>query len=160
MQSPPSTQSNLWLIIGHTPIRTRMSYSLPNLFLWARVRILALIAMLYFTMILALLGPYCNTLGLVDCNKTIGSRKVAWAHVRVASSTKFIALLFKWYGVVSNLDMLVRRVSKMVYRRGLPIPTQNFFSSQIYFCHVSCSRSLRPTCIPRGNHIPAHVKMK
>ena len=33
-----------------------MSYSLPNLFLWASVRILALIAMLYFTMVLALFG--------------------------------------------------------------------------------------------------------
>ena len=38
---------NLWLIIGHTPIHTRMSYSLPNLFLWASFQILR---------------PYCNAL--------------------------------------------------------------------------------------------------
>ena len=42
--------------------------------------------------------------------------------------------------------------------RGLPIPTQNNeFSSN--FAQVSCSHSLRPTCMPCGNYIPTHLKM-
>ena len=45
------------------------------------------------------------------------------------------------------------------YCRGLSILTQNdyFF---LKFCHMSCSHSLRHTCIPLGNYTPTHVKMK
>ena len=45
------------------------------------------------------------------------------------------------------------------YHRALSIPTWiNYFP--IKFGHVSCSHSLRPTCIPCGNYIPTHIKMK
>ena len=45
------------------------------------------------------------------------------------------------------------------YCRGLTILTHKKISSPRN-CHVACSHSLRPTCIPRGNYILAHVKKK
>ena len=46
--------------------------------------------------------------------------------------------------------------------RGLSIPTWNKQPPPpiIFFGHVSCSRSSRPTCIPWEHYIPTHVKLK
>ena len=45
------------------------------------------------------------------------------------------------------------------YCRGLSIHTRNNYFP-LKSCHVTCSHSLRPTCISCGNYILAHVKMK
>ena len=33
-------------------------------------------------------------------------------------------------------------------------------SSHLNMCHVACSHSPGPSCIPHGNYIPAHVEMR
>ena len=103
-------------------------------------------------------GPCCNTLGPVDHNKTIGSRKGCMGACECCLFYKVYCsyVYAKWCCI--NLDMLVRRVSKRVYRRGLPIPTQNNYlplkNFYLFTCHVHIRYS-----IPCGNHIPSHVKM-
>ena len=54
---------------------------------------------------------------------------------------------------------MVRRYQVVWYCRELYTLTQNcYFCPQIFFGHVSCSHSLRPTCISQGNYIPAQER--
>ena len=65
---------------------------------------------------------------------------------------------------LKNSTWLVRNDIKLKiiileYYTWLSVMTQNNYCP-LKFCHVSCSHSPSPACIPHENYIPTYVKMK